>query len=297
MQWVIASLLALLIFQPIELDRILAPIVKPMNDWCLVHAPASAHRDWYQAIVCGKNLPPSQERTWFQQSGLIHIIVVSGSHLVFLDDLLKRIIGRGRWAAGFRWLVLLGFSLASDLQPPIVRALSQRTWTWSIGKTQRHLPSFHVQFLAGISVLALFPSWWSSLSLLMSWVCSLALTLPLPSRNTLLRSTLIYLLMIPALLGIQLSQPGSILFNVAFGPLLGFVMFPVSLAAFVHPAIAYVTDWAWSGLFSIFALIPMPESQGGILFPAGWVLIYLAILQAGGLLHIVKVRRRQWHTC
>lgn len=266
------------------------PWVKPVNDLCLKASPSTEYRAWYQAIVCGQNLPPSVERGWFQQTGLIHVIVVSGSHLVFLEDLLLI----ARMPTFLRWSLLLLFSMASNLQPPVTRALIQRTTAEVFRRKQISLRSIHLQLLSGLITLSLFPAWWSSLSFIMSWICVLALSLPLPSKSLLWRSALIYLLMFPPVSTMQRPHPASILFNFVFAPVLGLILFPMSLLGFFHPLLAHVSDFAWRMLFSIFTQIPMPESEGGLMFSSLWLIFYLALLQIGAFAWVIRERRRLW---
>gem|GEM_PF-1740574 len=290
MQWLIAFHILLLIFQPFDLSTLVMPWVKPVHQLCLNFAPASDYRVWYHAIVCGENLSPSMEKNWFQQTGLIHVIVVSGSHLVFLEDIL-RFLKLPNW---LRWSVLLFFSLASNLQPPITRALIQRVWNAFFQRQQIVMRSLHLQLLAGVTTLALFPSWWTSLSFLMSWLCVLALSLPMPSKHPLWQAALIYLLLIPAMLNIQTPHPAGILFNVMLAPVLGFVLFPMSLIGFFHPWLAAVSDAAWRLLFFLFSQIPLPEAANGILFSSLWLIIYLVLVQFASFGSVIFLRRKLW---
>lgn len=290
MQWLIAFLLILLLFHPFDLASLVMPWVKPVHDICLNFSPTSDYRIWYQAIVCGENLPPSLEKTWFQQTGLIHVIVVSGSHLVFLEDTLEFF----KLPSWLRWTALLFFSLISNLQPPITRALVQRCWSWFFRSTQRPMTALHLQLLAGLTTLAFFPSWWTSLSFLMSWLCVLALSLPLPSNNPLWRSTLIYLFLLPAMINIQTPHPAGILFNVVFAPILGLVLFPMSLIGFFHPWLAVISDAAWKFLFFVFSQIPLPDTSGGLLFSSVWLILYLALTQLVSFLWVIRLRRKFW---
>jgi predicted membrane metal-binding protein len=295
MQWLAAFVLVLLLFQPLDLEPLMLPLVRPVHQLCMDRAPDSRFRDWYQAIVCGTNLPPSSEKNEFQRTGLIHIIVVSGSHLVFLDEILEAVLGTSRWAAWLRWLALLFFSLASNLQPPVTRALVQRGCGWCARRTHRPFRSLHLQLLSGLLTVALFPQWWSSLSFLMSWLCALALSVPMPSNNPLWRSVAIYLLLLPAMIGIQFPHPSSILFNVVFGPILGLVLFPMSLLGFLHPFLARLCDFGWESLFWIFRELPIPETQANLVFPVLWLILYLLIAQAASLYALVRSRRKLWN--
>jgi predicted membrane metal-binding protein len=294
MRWFAIGLLILLVFRPIDGESTLISLVRPFHAQCLSLSPLSPFRDWYQAIVCGKNLPASQEKNWFQQTGLIHVIVVSGSHLIFLDDVLRLLLGSSRAAVWIRNLLLGFFALISNLQPPITRALVHRGWQFYFLRKGRPKPSFHLQILSGITTLAFFPTWWTSLSFLMSWFCVLALSLPLKTKSTLWRSAFVYLIMIPALLPVQSPHPASILFNTVFGPLLGLVLFPMSAVGFIHPWLAVISDFAWKSLFWLFSVLPLPGASSGTYFAVGWLAFYLVLSQTGFYFWQVHRRRKQW---
>lgn len=297
MHWLIASIIFLLVFQPLDLQKLLAPAVRPLHSGCLSRAPDSPFRPWYQAIVCGENLPPSPEKLWFQRSGLIHVIVVSGSHLIFLDEILLLLPGSSIPVALFRWSVLLLFSLMTNLQPPIARALIQRALTWFFITTRRPLTRLHLQLISGIVTVSLFPQWWTSLSFIMSWVCALALGLPLPSKSPLARAGLIYLLMLPVMWNIQIPQPGQIFFNLLLGPLFALVLFPMSLLGFLHSLLTLLSDWGWRLTFFLFSHMPLPETETAGTFANIWLIFYIVALQAGSLFMLIRRRRQLWHAC
>jgi competence protein ComEC len=290
MKWLIASLITLLIIQPFSLEKWVMPWVIPLHNLCLHLAPNSNYQHWYQAIVCGQNLPASVEKSWFQQTGLIHVIVVSGSHLVFLDETLQLL----RVPRILRIFLAILFSLVNQLQPPITRALFQRFWNWFFWRQSRPLPAIHAQFLALITSLALFPNWWTSLSFIMSAVCSLGLTLPVRSKRPITQATLVYILMALPIFSLQTPHPASILFNVLFAPILGTLLFPMSLVDFLHASLAALSDRAWQGLFFIFENIPLPDSHEGTVFSVGWLILYLVITQAAAFYFVIRERRKWW---
>src|SRR5690606_3892981 len=73
------------------------------------------------SLVCGEKVTDNEKRKWLRHTGLIHIFVVSGGHLIVLCEVF----------AFFRLhfmvqLLLLGlFSLATGFQAPCLRALFQ----------------------------------------------------------------------------------------------------------------------------------------------------------------------------
>ena len=90
---------------------------------CLLHAPSSPWEEYYRAVVCGVSLEPSIEKSLLVDLGLIHIIVVSGSHLVFLSRILKE----GMKLSWGTFIFLLIFVAMTGMEPPVVRAFVSLT--------------------------------------------------------------------------------------------------------------------------------------------------------------------------
>src|SRR5690606_15670760 len=99
----------------------LLPISRELHQACLSFAPQTEWKSYYQAIVCGKNLPQETFYFYLQKLGILHIIVVSGSHLVFLSqgiNYLPRSIARV-----LNPITLTLFALVGNMEAPVVRAL------------------------------------------------------------------------------------------------------------------------------------------------------------------------------
>ena len=199
---------------------------------------SSQHHSFHAAVLCGIPIPNSRWKSALQQSSLIHLIVVSGSHLVFIALLLQV----ASFPATFSVILLFLFSLMTGWQAPVVRALS----SWILRSLQAHhfwrWPADLVCFLSGIALLVIFPSWWSSLSFLLSWSAALALSFPLPPRvsstpqKILLRQLLIFWLLLPLLSLFTSPHPLSVLVNFFLVPLLSALLIPYSLLAQLAPA-------------------------------------------------------------
>ena len=102
------------------------------QNFCLLATPSSRHQALYAAFVCGLDLPPGATKEIFVNAGLIHILVVSGSHLLFAEQLLKKVSSRwvGVGLTAYCWLTGWG--------APALRALTRRfaaallaDWGWS----------------------------------------------------------------------------------------------------------------------------------------------------------------------
>lgn len=284
----------IIVFHALSLEKAMVQAAQPFHEFCVRNSPPSKYRIWYEGIVCGRNVPASSEKDHLIKSGLIHLIVVSGSHLVFVDSFVSLIFKRFPFSGFFRLFALLCFTLISNLQPPVTRALIQRLLHSYLILDQRRIPSLHLQLLSGLLTLAFFPDWATSLSFIMSWFCALALSLPIPTESIIVRSSLVYLLMSPVMLNLGGSDPLSILYNVVFAPLLGVILFPLSLTAFLHPLFAYVCDYGWTLLFSVLDQLPLPETQPGLLFSTVWLLVYLFLTQLSALHYFIKSKRLLW---
>jgi hypothetical protein len=261
---VIVTLLLCLLFQP-TLSSSVSEIAKPFHEACRLASPSSRHSELYEAIVCGAQLSKSPLKDALKTSGLIHLMIVSGSHLVFLTQLIEILIDRITSASHqslktpcVRWKLitivmgLLVFALACRFQPPVARAwfyllLAQSNLSWRLQWTK-------LQRITLSSLLALpFCASQNDLySLFLSWTASLALlthgstTGPSGSPlNSILREAKTYLVLLPALIPIGAPHPLSITAQVAMGPLLSRLLFPAALMAMFVSPLALLIDVLW----------------------------------------------------
>lgn len=221
-----------------------------------LHRACDAWRLWreldpiYSALFCASNSLSSEIKTLFQETGLYHLIVVSGSHLIFFENILQRIF-RDRWR--LHLLLLLMFCLACQAQPPLTRALLSLFLT----QASRHYRLFWSHDLiickSGLLCLLIFPEWVTSLSLLLSWLASLALQRPAPWR---LRSFQVA--------GYMTIWTGSlkgefILNNMVFGFIFENLLFPLSLFFFLVPTSTTFGNALWARTTGILQHFPASE--------------------------------------
>ena len=219
---------------------------------CRARTPNFEHSEFVSALVCGTNLPSGSWNDALKSTGLLHIAVVSGSHLIWLTVLLRRTLaGGGKFQESVIFLLLSGFCLMTGCGPPVVRAALQillgsfstkGSWDWS---------RIQVCLMSGLVTLCLFPDWLGSLSLLLSWTAALALSssqssspdISLPSAGTSYDSppiwrkqTRVYLALFFCLLPLGVPHPATIVMNLLVGPLLGAALFPAALVVWmIHP--------------------------------------------------------------
>lgn len=210
------------------------------QNFCVAQIPPSPFTNYYEALVCGVNLEPSEILQLLKLSGLIHLFVVSGSHLIFLEKVLLY-----RCPTLLRLAALTFFSFFSGLGAPVVRSYISlylpfvfNRWGWR--------SSFRI-WMAGVLSLSFNPTWIASLSLQLSWACALGLNMPafwkLP--RSLCRSFWIFLFLYPLLWASPKSYL-SPLCNWLLAPIIGLLLFPLSILAIVFHRLTFVGDLAFS---------------------------------------------------
>lgn len=234
---------------------------------CSEWMPRSTHRELYSALICGTDIQNGQHRQLFIDTGLIHLLVVSGAHLVFLEQWLEFLPPRMR-------LGVLGiYSWLTGFGAPVVRAWARR----AIGMGARR-SGFSVLQLELITVgvlVALHPSWLSSRSFLMCWMCALAIALPplFPRWPNLSLSLLCYLLLLP----FCPSTPATIAVNVMVTPYIGGLLLPLCALTALIPYLTPITDGMWDILLALLAHFPTAPPPPWITFSPVLFLIPLTI--------------------
>lgn len=246
---------------------------------------ASPYREHYEAFVCGISLPPSASKQWLTDTGLIHLMVVSGAHLHFVER------GLGWFPVPLRLSALVWYSWLTGWGAPVVRALCRRLcveairpWGWT---------PLQVEFLATLALLVVHPQWLWSRSFLMSWMCALALQLPRPRGrwyglrwlDVSLKCYVLLFVFVP-------SSPFTMAWNALVGPLIGALLFPVTVMVVIWPAFQVIGDGLWWIFFTLLEHGPKPEPVVGSLPTTSifWVPLFLHL----ALLYLEVKWRRAW---
>lgn len=181
-----------------------------------------------QSFICGTSLGSEAQsfKKALTQLGLIHLIIVSGSHLFFLRKILAQLLPATKSAKNIEIACCFLYGAICWWDPPVTRASFQvlvthvsRTKKWNLSQSQ-------MVFWAGCLTLLIFPSWSQSLSFLLSWLASLSLCV---NNHPWQQSALCFFVLTPALIPLGSMHPISILANIFLGPLLGVSLVPVSL--------------------------------------------------------------------
>lgn len=249
---------------------------------CQTYAPLSEFREFYSAIVCGSSLTSPKASLLLRKSGLLHLIVVSGSHLVFLSILLYHLAPK-KTPHWFKHLMLGFYVLVTGLQPPVLRAFITQSLFSLNNRFKLFTGGHQIIWSAGLVCILLSPTILVSYSFLLSWGASLALCLT-HQQNGVTKHMNIYFVMLPLLLPLAAPHPISILFNSVMAPFLAFLLFPMSLLSFVLPFLTIITDPIWEFLFKTLET----TTQSFTFFPQfavhkKWLWIYVWTLNIWGI--------------
>lgn len=239
----------------------------PFHHKCLSWITLENHgSEIRRALLCGENITSPDLDLQLKSLGLIHLVVVSGSHLEFLSRILNLLKAPPRLIQ----LLLFIFLLLSNFQAPAVRCFVDLLFREKV----RH----HSVFWSGLLCLCLFPAWISSLSFWMSLCASLVIRLPgtLLNKDSPLHElhsqAVIYFFFLPITLFLTPIGPVSIFNNLIFSSWLGAFWIPLA----VFPQSEVLFQWL---------LILSPEgSSGAYPKPSFQIFLIFLIFYTGVLL-------------
>ncbi|KYG63079.1 hypothetical protein AZI86_15275 [Bdellovibrio bacteriovorus] len=288
--------LALSITPPDSLLKNTSALSKTYQQKCLKQVPTDATtRASIQALLCGEKITDSRLKENLSKTSLIHIFIVSGSHLILLDRFLSIL----KIPLFLRFLSLGFYSLAVGWQAPAVRALGALLLRSGLRYGRIAFPGDLVVLACGLLTLAIFPTWWQSLSFQMSWCAALALSAPsvlgLSSRSwkgALLSHFLILLIMAPLLWGWASLHPVGVLSNLLLAPLVALVLLPLSFTAVFHEKLlqlfSHVMSFFEATLSAVAEPVVIPSSGVGS-SSSFWIWIFLLHI----LFHFLRLHLRQ----
>ncbi len=262
---------------------------------CLHLLPQSTlHPEALAALTCGQKITQTTLQEALSKTSLIHIFIVSGSHLILLDQLLSIF----KIPSFLRFLLLSIYSLAVGWQAPAVRALIGLGAKQLLRHSPFHFPTDLIVLITGLITLTLFPSWWSSLSLQMSWCAALALSLPGILRLqgswqkvVFTQITVMFFMSVP-LWGLGSLHPLSLIYNIFLGPLVAYLLLPLSILSLLfHPLVQYF-DFTMSLFnFALPKIIDPIELKTYRLLQTGFVWMWIFSLHLA--LHFLRLKRWQ----
>jgi hypothetical protein len=271
------------------------------QNFCAGLTPSSHYRFLTSALVCGTPLTDRGAEQLLRETGLIRLVLVSGSHLIWLDSWLQLLPWRlalGRAGFFLRGAFLLGYTFFTGFHVPVVRALLQMAgsalsrqggWAW---------PRSFRTGLAGAVTWSLLEPSASDLSLQLSWACALLVQgASLGQRRlNLLTWVGVYVGLMPLLASFTTPHPLSVLLNWLSAGAMGGLMLPLCLASFVAHPLTGVTDAVWQMLLAGLAMLgPYLHGEPWLARPEPLALwLYVMLLQVVVSVLEIRIRRRQW---
>jgi len=266
---------------------------------CLSRIPSEslANSD-LKALVCGENFSARADSELYVSTGLIHLFVVSGTHLLLLEKFLGHFIFHfHRFNKFLILLCLFIYVLMCDFNPPIVRSFVSLVGGFLLVKCQLNWPSSFRILLVGLMTLLINPAWISSISLQLSWLAGLVVSLQLTyfkKENFLWQQSLYFIFLFPILIFLCVPSPFIILVNLFFAPMLELILFPLGLIVCIFPFTYVLFDRVIEVLNFILGLLEFKTTaqtflDNGILVSFGW----LVILALHFCLHLLEMQYRK----
>ena len=247
-----------------------------LHELCLTNLSfESSYPELYQALICGKRLPFGELRDIFVKGGLIHLMIVSGAHLIFLEHWLSKLPLPSKIKTPVLSISLLVYALVSQLHPPVLRALFSFFLRRFSEKNHLFWGSFQITLLSAFFCLFYVPNAKDSFSLQLSVLAAL---LYHSSRDSLFRSFLIYLFVLPIINHWQELSSLTVLINWILAPLISSILFPLSFLTVFLPFLYPLTDFLWSlflKILKITELLPLQDSFFSWFLPKDWIWFYI----------------------
>lgn len=221
----------------------------------------------YNGLICGSKDIGTDATMLFQSTGLYHVIVVSGSHLIFMDRYLHKFPSKKFWLRG---LALTIYSYVCLLNPPVLRALVQLLFSRFAKRTRLYLRPDQITLGAGLIVLIAAPYLIGSPSLQLSWVAALCMSLNVSPAS----KACLCLLYIAPLLGLQ--NPLFALNNILFLAVFDALLFPITVLTFLVPGTTTLANGVWDLTLPLLKWLPRSPTVAPSFndVTAGWTFVF-----------------------
>lgn len=213
-----------------------------LHNLCLNQIPNSAATGAaLSALVCGKNFERLSDTQLYSSTGLIHLFVVSGSHLLLLQKIINHFNSfLSKKIPVYIILILLFIYAALCLfNPPVTRSFIFLFFILILNKNHQYWPKHYLLLLAGLFTLVLNYSWITSLSLQMSWLAALSLEIysqKFKSLSLFFRQIIFYTLFTISFMSLGFPQISTIILCVLLTPALEYILFPLAILTVIfHP--------------------------------------------------------------
>lgn len=218
----------------------LSGISEKAHLFCISRIPTESHYfSELSALVCAKNFSTLSESKLYLASGLIHLFVVSGAHLILIEQIFLFIASSWPHARLCLFLLLAAYAFMCGLNAPICRALVSYALTAYLSSKNIQWPVSYRCLITGLITMNLNPAWVTSMSLQLSWMAAFATSLTTAFHKqglVLIKQFIFFVLLLPALIFLQQPSLTTVLMNLFLAPVLEFVLFPLALLTwFLNP--------------------------------------------------------------
>jgi len=219
--------------------EMLAPFTNQLHGICLKHAPIySNSNEILQALVCGESLKHANINRLLIAAGLIHIFVVSGSHLHLIANILKAFSQKSK---AYLIIPLALYCSVCQMNPPVTRAFLIIAVKVGFEHLDIRISKLNIILISGITGLILNPKWSASLSYQMSWIAAIIITTPhffsKQSYNLIFNQSLFYASYVTVYNTLSFPPLIAIVISLVFTPILEYILFPLALLSYFSHSI------------------------------------------------------------
>ena len=211
------------------------------HHFCLLLLPENpSTQPTLQALVCGQNFSSFEDSRLYTSAGLIHLFVVSGSHLILMEKFINWVLTalNFKFPTSTKLVLLFLYCLVCQLNPPVVRSFLHMFLVVVLAHQHKHWPKDFTLLLTGLLCLLLQPHWITSLGLQMSWLAALAIQVNerfFTNASKLRHQVTFYLIFVFSFSCLGFPQVTAILTCLIFSSILEFVLLPLAFLIVPFP--------------------------------------------------------------
>ena len=253
---------------------------------CVSKIANSPYKDLYSGIVCAEPLLHTPEV--LNRLGLVHIFVVSGSHLLLIFALFKFLESRIFLPSWIQFLLLFSYVCVCNWDIPVLLAFSRFILRKMNSAKKLGWSYLTLELHSGLLTLCFCQSKWNLLSLSLSWTAGLSTSISTRTFKhdiEFKQQILIYLAMIPLLSFFATIHPITILSNLLIGTLLGLFLLPITGLLCWSSYTNFILDSIINHLFELLNTLSVPVLRP--MTEINWALIASYPLILNGFLYLV----------
>ncbi len=216
-------------------------LTKPLHETCLNLLPHSLKTTAsLQALVCGRNFQSLEAAKIYTSAGLIHLFVVSGSHLILIHKFIEFIFVKlgFKKAELYGLLVLFFYAAICEFNAPVTRSFIGLVFVYRLKMEHKYWHKDFVLMIVGFFCLILCSTWVHSLSLQMSWLAALGIIIndrTLKYKNKLMKQLPFYILYSLTFSCLGFPQVCTVVIALFFTPVLEFILLPLAFLVLLFP--------------------------------------------------------------